>query len=211
MVLFALSLDLILGYAGIVTLGPGGVLRARRLYGRAALGAARLWRADQRTVRRRRGRGGGRASLRPRVAALSRARAAGAHALDHHHAAGSSATCSRISPAATTAFRASPSWPLFGVFDYDLYGHTNYLYCARGAVRPVLRGAAHRLLAVRRDARRHPRERQSHACDRLAGALAAGHRLHHRGRDLRRRRRAVHPDQRRTSRSACSTSTAAPA
>ncbi len=36
-ILFALSLDLVLGYAGIVTLGHVGVLRLRRLCGRHIL------------------------------------------------------------------------------------------------------------------------------------------------------------------------------
>ncbi len=42
MVLFALSLDLILGYTGIVTARPCGVLRPRRLYGGARRRQTRL-------------------------------------------------------------------------------------------------------------------------------------------------------------------------
>ena len=44
--LFAISVDLILGYAGIVTLGHAHVLRPRRLFRRAPERAARLGRAD---------------------------------------------------------------------------------------------------------------------------------------------------------------------
>ena len=68
--------------------------------------------------------------------------------------------------------------PLFGRFDYDLYGHTYYLYCLGVLLVYVLRRAPDRLFAVRASAGRHPRERRPHACARIAGALAPRRRLH---------------------------------
>ncbi len=56
-ILFALSLDLILGYAGIVTLGPRRRVRHRRLC-RRAFGGAWLGRAGERAYHRRGRRGG---------------------------------------------------------------------------------------------------------------------------------------------------------
>ena len=39
--------------------------------------------------------------------------------------------------------------PLLGLFRFDIFGHTAYVYCARRAVRAVPAGAPHRQLAVR--------------------------------------------------------------
>ena len=127
MVMFALSLDLILGYAGIVTLGHAaffgigaytvGLLIARLRLERAAIGP-----------RRRGGDGGAdRIHLRLVPAALSRADAADAHARHRDHAAGDRQSAFRYFRRLRRLAGLTIS-PLFGVFDYDLYGHVNYLY-----------------------------------------------------------------------------------
>ena len=72
--------------------------------------------------------------------------------------------------------------PLFGIFNYDLYGHVNYLYVLGVLAAMLLCRAPHRLFAVRAGADRHPRERAPHACHRLAGASPAGDGLYDRRR-----------------------------
>ena len=89
---------------------------------------------------------------------------------DDHHAAGDSATCFATFTGGYDGIPGVNVAPLFGYFDYDLYGHTYYLYCLAVLFVVFLCRAAHRLFAVRRGAGRHPRERRAHACARLAGA-----------------------------------------
>ncbi len=60
-------------------------------------------------------------------------------------------------------------WPLFWRrFDFDLYGHTAYGYALVVLVPALPRGAAAHPLAVRAGAARHPRKRAAHAGDRRA-------------------------------------------
>ena len=68
---------------------------------------------------------------------------------------------------------ASTMWKLLGLFSFDLAGKTAYIYSLVVAVRAVRRRAPHRQFAVRPDPARHPRGRQAHAGDRVAGAAAA--------------------------------------
>ena len=97
MMLFALSLDLILGYAGIVTLGHAAFFGIGAYTAALLITALRLERADLRPRLRRAIAGGGR-RLRLRLvpAALSRPDAADADALHHHHAAGARQPVSRF-------------------------------------------------------------------------------------------------------------------
>ena len=128
MVLFALSLDLILGYAGIVTLGHAAY------FGVGAYAAALLITSVGWTepisglvcatiVAAIAGLFSGLVS-----AALSGPRAAGADAVYHHHASAARQSVSRFHRR-LRRHSGHHIAPLFGYFDYDLYGHTNYLYC----------------------------------------------------------------------------------
>ena len=85
--------------------------------------------------------------------------------------------------------------PLFGRFDYDLYGHTYYLYCLGVLLVTFYVRAPHRLFAVRTGTGRHSRKRRPHACARLGGALAPGCCLHDFRRPRRHCRRALCPHQ----------------
>ena len=51
--------------------------------------------------------------------------------------------------------------PLFGRFDYDIYGHTYYLYCLGVLLIVFYRRAPDRLFAVRTSAGRHPRKHRA--------------------------------------------------
>ena len=84
--------------------------------------------------------------------------------------------------------------PIFGLFRFDLFGRTAYLYCL--AVLFLAWLFARRLVhsSVRPLADRHPREHRPHARDRLAGAAAAAHHLHDLRRAGRRGRRPAGAD-----------------
>src|SRR3569833_1990930 len=179
MIMFALSLDLILGYAGIVTLGHAaffglgaytvalasmklgwsepvsGVIAAAIVAG--AVGVVVGW-----------------FILRYRGLTLLMLTNAFAALLQE---AGNLRSDAR-------PFPVRPLWP------------HRVLVRAGGARGRVLLRAAHRLFAVRAGADRHPRERAPHAFDRLAGASPSGDGLCHLGGDRRYGGRAVHPDQR---------------
>ena len=118
----------VLGYAGIVTLGHADVLRPRRLRGGPAQ-QGRLGRAADRARRLPRRVAGLR---RVRRELHHRARPAPRAGHDHarprlpdararqHHAHGS--------PAATDGLQGVDIWPIFGIFDFDLWGYTAYAY-----------------------------------------------------------------------------------
>ena len=195
MAMFALSLDLILGYAGIVTLGHAaffgvgaytvGLLAAKLnwtepitgLIAAAAVsalaGAASGW-----LLLRYRG-----LTLLVLTLATTFILQELGNAFDHF----------------TGGYDGLPGlefWPLLGVFDYDLYGRTEYLYALAVLFvvfmlvrRIVYSPFGQSLTGIRENIAPHAR-------DRRAGAPAPGHRLHHRRGDRRHRRRAVHPDQR---------------
>ena len=108
-VLFAISLDLALGYAGIVTLGHAAFFGAGA-YTVGMLAKHGIWTEPiTRPVHRRGGRGRGRPCLRPGAAAHHRPDAADAHALHHGAAGGSRQHGRRWSPAASTASTACRS------------------------------------------------------------------------------------------------------
>jgi branched-chain amino acid transport system permease protein len=128
MVLFALSLDLILGYAGIVTLGQAaffglgaytvGLLSARLGYGEPISG---LFAAA--AVAAIAGFLSGLVLLRYRGLALLVLTLSTTILLQE---------VGNLFKDFTGGYDGIPGitiWPLFGVFDYDLYGHTNYIYC----------------------------------------------------------------------------------
>jgi branched-chain amino acid transport system permease protein len=128
MVLFALSLDLILGYAGIVTLGQAaffglgaytvGLLSARLGYGEpisglfAAAAVAAVF-----------GFLSGLVLLRYRGLTLLVLTLATTILLQE---------VGNVFKEFTGGYDGIPGitiWPLLGRFDYDLYGHTSYIYC----------------------------------------------------------------------------------
>jgi branched-chain amino acid transport system permease protein len=128
MVLFALSLDLILGYAGIVTLGQAaffglgaytvGLLSARLGYGEPISGLVAAA-----AVAAIAGFLSGLVLLRYRGLALLVLTLSTTILLQE---------VGNLFKDFTGGYDGIPGitiWPLFGVFDYDLYGHANYIYC----------------------------------------------------------------------------------
>ena len=205
--LFALSLDLVLGYAGIVTLGHA-MFFGLGAYA-AGLWRARLGRAAHRPCRRRRFAGAARAIVTSflvvRVRHLARLMVTLGLGLLLLRAANARAG----SPAGRTGCRASRSWPVFGPFRFDLRGRTAYAYAlvvlflgcsCRAADRHSPFGLA--LRGIRENVARMP-------------AIGAPSRAHLRGlHDLgghgRRRRRAAHADDASSSRSTRWASSARP-
>ena len=94
--------------------------------------------------------------------------------------------------------------PVLGLFRFDLFGRTAYLYCLAVLFLGWLARAAHRAFAVRPLAHRHPRERGAHARDRLAGVPAAPDDLRDLRRARRHRRRVAGADDAVRRRSKCS-------
>ena len=128
MVLFALSLDLILGYAGIVTLGQAaffglgaytvGLLSARAGYGEPISG---LFAAA--AVAAAAGFLTGLVLLRYRGLTLLVLTLSTTILLQE---------VGNLFKDITGGYDGIPgitSWPLLGLFDYDLYNRTNYIYC----------------------------------------------------------------------------------
>ena len=94
-------------------------------------------------------------------------------------------------------------WPLFGIFRFDLYGYTAYIYSLVVLFLVLPGRAADHQFAVRAFAARHPRKFVAHAGARRAEPRAHPQDLHHLGRDGRHRRRAAGADHRdRLARSA---------
>ncbi len=194
MVLFALSLDLILGYAGIVTLGHAAY------FGVGAYAAALLitgvgWTEPisglvcATIVAAIAGLFSGLVLLRYRGLALLVLTLSTTIMLQQ---------LGNLFRDFTGGYDGIPGIniaPLFGYFDYDLYGHTYYLYCLGVLLVVFLGRAPDRQFAVRSGAGRHPRECRTHARARLAGALASGHGLYDLRGPCRHRRRAVRADQ----------------
>ena len=187
--IFALSLDLILGYAGIVSLGHAAFF-GLGAYTAGLAGQGRLGRAAVRPAGRRRGRGRRRSAM-PEL----RRRAGPASRPDHDHARHRPAAVRELANSAgwltggNDGLQGVGIWKLFGWFEFDLYGNTAYAYALAVLFAAVPGRAAADPLAVRPVAARHPRERAAHAGDRRADPRADPHRLHHRRRHRRDRRR----------------------
>ena len=81
--------------------------------------------------------------------------------------------------------------PIFGIFEFNLFGTTAYVYVAVVLFLWFLVCLAAGAFAVRTFARWHPAEFAPHARDRHAGVVAAGGDLHHLGRHCRLGGRAV--------------------
>ena len=164
--LFALSLDLILGYAGIVSLGHAAFFG----FGAYTAGLIAKWGWGE-----------------PLTGLMIAAAAAGllgyltsfiiarfrhlalimitlGLGLLLHEAANSASWLT----GGADGLQGVRMWPLLGMFPFDLYGYTAYWLCARRAVPAVPGRAAADQLAVRAGAARHPRERRAHAGDRRA-------------------------------------------
>ena len=156
--LFALSLDLILGYAGIVSLGHAA------FFGLGAYTAGIIskygWGEPFAGL-------GGRAprwpDLRDMPSSFIIARFRHL-ALDHDHH-GPRASC--LHEAANSAewltggsdgLQGISIGPILGLFRFDLYGYTAYAYSLMRSVRGVSGGATADQLAVRPVPARHPRE-----------------------------------------------------
>ena len=194
MVLFALSLDLILGYAGIVTLGHAaffglgaytvGLLSARLGYGEPISG---LFAAA--AVAAVAGFISGIVLLRYRGLTLLVLTLSTTILLQE---------VGNLFKDFTGGYDGIPGItinPLFGVFTYDLYGRTNYIYCLCVLLvlfyivrRIVYSPFGEALAGIRENVAR------MHAV-RLAGALASGRRLYDLGGARGCVGRAVHADQ----------------
>ena len=211
--LFALSLDLILGYAGIVSLGHAAFF-GLGAYARGAVRQARDARSAGRASRVAIARRGACSASSTSFAGPARHRpdAADGDARRRADPATSSPTSSTGSPAAPTACRASSMAPLLGRFEFDLVRpHRLRLQPGRRCSSLFLLARRHRALAVRpvaagdpRQPRCAPRPSACRCIARLVAVytLAAGYR--------RRRRRAARADHAASPRSTCSTSTARP-
>ena len=196
LILFALSLDLILGYAGIVTLGHAAYFGLGAYVAGHALGAPRLARADQRPARRG-GRGRAvRLALRPDPVALPRPRAADADARGRHHADGGGERARGLdrrlrrpvrhhAGAAVRPLRERPlsATPTTGT----AWRCCSWPSCSAGAS-SIRRSACRSRACARTSARM-----RAIGCDVLR---AQGRDLHDRGRARRARGRPVRPGQR---------------
>ena len=118
-ILFALSLDLALGYAGIVTLGHAAFFGAGA-YTVGMLAHHGIWNEPITSLIARGGGGGAdRPRLRPGAAAHHRADAADADALHHGAAGGGGQPRPRLDRRLRRPDRASPIPPLFGLFEFN--------------------------------------------------------------------------------------------
>ena len=209
MVMFALSLDLILGYAGIVTLGHAAFFGVGAYT--VGLAAARLGWTEPISglfaaaiVAGLVGFVTGWFLLRYRGLTLLMLTLATAILLQE---------TGNLRSDISGGYDGLPGLmfkPLFGIFDYDLYGHTNYLYVlAVLAVvfffvrRIVYSPFGQALTGIRENVRRmHAIGSPVHRRLVTVYTIAAG--------DRRRCRRAVHADQCLRDADACSTSTIPP-
>ena len=171
-ILFALSLDLVLGYAGIVTLGHAAFFGAGA-YTVGMLAMHGIWTepitgliARCRWWRRVVGLASGLVLLRTTGLTLLMLTLCTMALLEEAANMGHDFT------GGFDGLHSLPIPPLFGMFEFDpLYSNTQYLYVARRPVR-LLRVRAHAgLFAVRPEPDRHPREHAAHARGRRAGAL----------------------------------------
>jgi branched-chain amino acid transport system permease protein len=128
MILFALSLDLILGYAGIVTLGHAaffgiGAYTVALLSSRYGWGEPITGLFAAAAVAAAAGFASGWLLLRYRGLSLLVLTLATTILLQE---------LGNLFSNVTGGYDGIPGleiWPLFGVFQYDLYSHTNYIYC----------------------------------------------------------------------------------
>ncbi len=199
MVMFALSLDLILGYAGIVTLGHAAFFGVGAYT--VGLAAARLGWSEPISGLFAAAIAAGLVGfitgwflLRYRGLTLLMLTLATAILLQE---------TGNLRSDISGGYDGLPGLefkPLFGVFEYDLYGHTYYLYVLAVLAVVFFFRPQNRLFAVRAGADRNPRKRAAHACDRLAGAPPPGDGLHDCRGDRRRRGCACSPRPTPTSR-----------
>ena len=201
-ILFGLSLDLILGYAGIVTLGHAAFFGTGAYV--AGLLAAHGWGEPITGLVDRRGGGrrGRRLRQRRRRPAHAGPDAADADARRLRPCSTRRPTRRRSITGGADGLSGMEVWPVLG-FRFDLFGQTAYWYCLGVLFVCWLVARAHRAFAVRPLAHRHPRERAAHARDRLAGVLAPAHHLHDLGGDGGRGGRAHRARRRRSSGWAC--------
>ena len=127
--LFALSLDLILGYAGIISLGQAAFFGFAGYFAGLIAKYGIITEPVLALVAVRPGRG--RARLRHELPGAARLRpdAADGDARRLADAGRGRQPLFRSSPAAPTGCKASISQPVFGRFRFDLYGHNGYVYC----------------------------------------------------------------------------------
>ncbi len=190
-ILFALSADLVLGYAGIVTLGQAA------FFGTGAYAAGLLA-----------AHGWGEPITGLFAAAAAAALVGFLSGLIILRSTGLSLLIQTLVVAAMLAEAANKAsavtggddglqgmqvWPIFGHFEFGLYGRTAYCLLPRRAVFVLARGTAYRPLGLWPLADRHSREQRSDARARRAGRRPPAHRLHDFGgtrRDLGRAGRA---------------------
>ncbi len=208
-IIFALSLDLVLGYAGIVTLGhaaffgigayTAGILAANG-WGEPLTGLIAAALAG----------GRGRARLRRHHPAHLRPHAADADAGGRRDALRDSPTRPAAITGGADGLQGMEVWPIFGAFRFDLFGQTAYLYCLAVlfvcwlVVRAIVHSPFGRSLTGIRE------NVAAHARDRRAGRPPQAHRLHDLGGARRHLRRADRADDavRRTRRARASSAPA---
>ena len=126
-ILFAISLDLALGYAGIVTLGHAAFFGAGA-YTVGMLAKHEIWTEPISGLVIAALVAGRRLRLRPGAAAHHRADLADAHAL-HHGAPGGDRQHGAADTGGFDGLDGLPIKPMFGMFEFDpLYSNTQYLY-----------------------------------------------------------------------------------
>ena len=193
MVMFALSLDLILGYAGIVTLGHAaffgvGAYTVALLASRYGWGEPITALIASAAVAALVGFASGWLLLRYRGLALLVLTLATTIMLQE---------IGNLFPNITGGYDGIPGLqisPLFGVFQYDLYSHT--IISIASVLFVLFLWFEHCVFTVWRSARRHSRECRAHARHRVSGARASRRGLYDRSRDCGCCRRAICADQR---------------
>ena len=191
-ILFALSADLVLGYAGIVTLGHAAFFGTGAYT--AGILAAHGWGEPITGLLA----GAVAAALLGLLSGLVVLRTTGLALLMQ-----TLVVATLVAEAANKAsfitggddgLQGMEVWPIFGWFRFDLFGRTSYRLLPRRALPVLVGGAANRPFAVRALADRHPRECPAHARDRRPGRPPAPRDLHDIGGAGRRLRRADRAD-----------------
>ena len=192
--LFALSLDLILGFSGIVSLGHAAYFGV----GAYTAGLISVWGWGE-----------------PLTGLLAAGLAAGIVGYitsfviaRFRHLALIMITlgfCLLLQEAANDAnwltggfngLQGIQTWKLLGIFDFDLYGYTAYAYALAGLFVIFLVARRHHSFAVRAGAARYSRKQCAHAGDRRADPLAYPHHLHDRRHHRRHCGRHADPNHR---------------
>ena len=180
--LFALSLDLILGYAGIVSLGhaaffgigayTAGIVFQIRL-GRVAIPGLLVAAAMSQALV-----GYASSFIIARFRHLTLIMITLGLGLLLHEAANSASWLT----GGSDGLQGVAVWPLFGLFKFDLYGYNRLRLFAGRAVRAVPGGTAADQFAVRPGAARHSRKLGTHAGDRRTEPRPYPQDLYHRRR-----------------------------